>query len=68
MFSNSKIAYLLAWCLEWFINISVEGAILPITVRRIETWKVGLENILGYHPWYLENLSYQKRVQVETIS
>ena len=31
--------------LEWFINIGVEGAILPITVR----W-IGTENILGYHP------------------
>ena len=37
MFSDSNIAYLSTQCLEWFINIRVEGAILSITVRRIET-------------------------------
>ena len=61
MFSDSNIAYLSNSCLRWFINIREEGAILPITVRRIDTWKLGLENILGYHPWHLEKLSHQKR-------
>ena len=50
MFSDSMIAYHSTKCLEWFMNISVEGTILPITVRRIDTSKLGLENILGYHP------------------
>ena len=36
------------------------GAILPIMVRWIDTWMLGLENLLGYHPWYLEKLSHQK--------
>ena len=36
MFSNSKIAYLSTECPEWYMNIRVEGAILPITVRQID--------------------------------
>ena len=35
-----------------------EGAILPVTVRRIDTWKLGLENISGYHHWHMEKLSH----------
>ena len=37
MLSDSKIAYLSAYCLVWFMNIRVEDVILPITVRQIET-------------------------------
>ena len=36
--------------------------------ETIGTWKLGLQNIFGYHSWYLENLSHQKRVQFATIS
>ena len=45
-------------CLEWFINTCVKGASLPITLRQIDTWKLGLENIMGYHPWHLVKLSH----------
>ena len=44
-------------CLEKFINIHVASAVLSITMRRKNIWKLGLEKILGYHTWHLENLS-----------
>ena len=55
-------------CLKWIINISAEGAILLITVRRIDVWKLGLENILGFRPRHLEKLKHQKRVKFVIIS
>ena len=55
MFPSSKIAYLLTYCLERYIDICVEDVILSITVRPRSTWRLGLEKILGYHPWYSKN-------------
>ena len=51
MFSDSRIAYLSNQC---------EDAILPVVARSIGTWKLGLENILGYHPWYLKKVKPSK--------
>ena len=67
MFSVSKITYLLIYYLQQYINIRVVDAILPIIERQIDTWKLGLENILGYHLWHLRKLNHQRRAQFATI-
>lgn len=36
-FFDSKIAYLSTYCVEWYINITLEYAIRPITVTLIDT-------------------------------
>ena len=49
-------------------DVHVEHATLPVMVRQIDTSKLGLENILGYHPCHLEKFTHQKRVQFKAIS
>ena len=49
MFSVSEITFLWIWWLDQYINIRMLDAILSIMVILIDTQKLGLENILGYH-------------------